>query len=61
MKTLWGTYKIQNQQAVEEEQLLPSNSSTKSSPKKGSFKSFLAYSQSTDNENEIADEYRAYC
>jgi hypothetical protein len=62
MKTLWSTHKIQHQQAVEKEQLLPSNlSPTRSSPKKGSFKSFLACSQSMSYENEVADEYRAYC
>ena len=58
MRTLWSRYKIQHEQAVDEEQLL---SSTTLSPQKGSFKSFLACGQAAGNEDEAADEYTAYC
>ncbi|ERF76287.1 hypothetical protein EPUS_04144 [Endocarpon pusillum Z07020] len=59
MKALWSVYKIQHEQVVEEEQLLPS--SAQLSPQKGSFKSFLASGQAASNENEATDEYKAYC
>ena len=62
MKTLWSTYKIQYEKIVEEKQLLsPNSSSIKLSPIKNSFKNFVTCSQTTDIENEVADEYKTYC
>ena len=58
MKALWNRYKIQHKHAVDEKELL---SVTKFSPKKGSFKSFLACGQSINNGDEAADEYMIYC
>ena len=60
MKMLWSRYKIQHEYAVEEKELL-STTTTKVSPKKDSFKSFLICDQSTSNEDETADEYAVYC
>ena len=60
MKVLWSRYKIQHEHAVEEEELLPTTV-TKVSLKKDSFKSFLVCGQSTNNGDETADEYAAYC
>ena len=62
MNSLWTTYKIERQQALEGDNSLPPNSISPSKrPQSGSLKNFLSLGQSLSEDNEVTDEYRAYC